>query len=795
MKKLIPLLLIVIFFAGCKKNQKKKSFPEEHEILNIVYPLKLNVDTTLIFLQDYVINPERIDSITFSNGITQYKDLSSAYMLKIVCNNAKLPIYSLMNLWIKNNAYTILLEKSDKITYNFTFDAQSKNYAKVSLAGDFNNWNPSNTTLKFNNGLWQTKLTLSPGVYQYLIVADDTWMLDFNNKDSASNNMGGFNSILKIEENITEPIPYMYSDTCDNSAIGVCYENKIDDLYVFWENFLLEDISLDKTNHKIIIKIPEQATLKEYSCIRIFASNSSGKANDLMIPLKNGKPILNPAELTRMHKQAQVYYFLLVDRFNDGDEENNETVRDAEVSAMANFMGGDLIGITQKMKEGYFDSLSITTLWLSPLVQNPLKAYHEYPEPHHKFTGYHGYWPVNSTSIDYRFGSEVCLKELVETAHTKNINVILDFVANHVHEDNPIIKKNPQWATKLELEDGLNIRKWDEHRLTTWFDKFLPSLDFSQNKVVDTIAAIAVYWVKKYGIDGFRHDATKHIPLEFWRNLTLRLKKDILIPQQKNLIQIGETFGSRELIGSYVGSGLLDGQFDFNLYFDARAAFCFDNEPFSKATNSLNQSFKCYGYNSLMGNITGNHDLPRFTSLASGDLKPDENAKEVAWKRKIQITDTIGYYKMAQFFAFNICIPGIPVIYYGDEIGMAGADDPDNRRYMKFDNLNHHELQLKQTFQKLISIKRNSLALNYGSFKNLLVDDKQMVFMRNYFDEYVLVFFNKDMVSKTITLDLPLPLKNIELRSTFNAPFEITDNKIKVNLSPCSFEIIKTNIF
>ena len=88
------------------------------------------------------------------------------------------------------------------------------------------------------------------------------------------------------------------------------------------------------------------------------------------------------------------------------------------------------------------------------------------------------------------------------------------------YENNPIIKKHPQWATDLILEDGTeNIRIWDEQRLTTWFDRFLPTIDYSISEAVEMMTDSALFMLSEYKLDGFRHDATKHIPTIFWRTL------------------------------------------------------------------------------------------------------------------------------------------------------------------------------------------------------------------------------------------------------------------------------------
>ncbi|MDV7396578.1 alpha-amylase family glycosyl hydrolase, partial [Arthrospira platensis SPKY1] len=121
----------------------------------------------------------------------------------------------------------------------------------------------------------------------------------------------------------------------------------------------------------------------------------------------------------------------------------------------------------------------------------------------------------------------------------------------------------------------------------------------------------------------FRHDATKHIPLSFWRMLTQKVKQ-VSQKTRRSYYQVGETYGSPELIGSYVGSGLLDGQFDFNVFDAMLSSVIRDETGFDILAERIKQSINYYGSFNLMANITGNQDKPRFMSLASGDISFQE---------------------------------------------------------------------------------------------------------------------------------------------------------------------------
>ena len=171
-------------------------------------------------------------------------------------------------------------------------------------------------------------------------------------------------------------------------------------------------------------------------------------------PLEFGAIVKNTGQLSRMDKPNSVLYFALVDRFANGNPKNDSPLVDDEVHPKANYWGGDIKGITEKIKEGYFSGIGVNTIWLSPITQNPMYDEREFPPPHRMYSGYHGYWPISASKIDHRFGNEAELKELVSNAHKNNLNVILDYVSNHVHEDNPIIKENPHWSTPLVLPNG-----------------------------------------------------------------------------------------------------------------------------------------------------------------------------------------------------------------------------------------------------------------------------------------------------------------------------------------------------
>lgn len=788
MSKYMILMLWFPLFYSCKQ---EADLPEHAAIYDLATPIRLNNDTTWVYLTDYFLYPEKIDKITVPENIGLIRG-ENKKEIGLVPGEKLKPMENIRFRYEGYN-YDIPVLRSVKKAVKYVFDPKGKHYKQVQLAGDMNAWNPENTNLVYKDGLWQTTLYMAPGQYQYLLVLDGKKVLDPANKKRIDNNMGGYNSLWTLEEE-TEKAPVIFTSYVEGDTVYLCNRNAVGEWMVYLQNQRLGRRYLIPEKDGIGILIPETARKFKRTELRIWALNEYGVSNDILIPLEYGKVILKASLLDRFDKRAATLYFLMIDRFKDSLTENNHPINSKEVLPIADYMGGDIAGVTQKLKEGYFDSLGINTIWLSPITQNPEGAYGFWKNPQTKFSGYHGYWPVSSSKVDYRYGTPEELKELVEEAHKRNINVILDYVANHVHEEHPLYKQHKDWATDLYLPDGtLNTERWDDHRLTTWFDTFLPTLNLEKKEVYEPMTDSALYWIKEYGLDGFRHDATKHIPEIFWRTLTYKLKKDVLLPEDITIYQVGETYGSRELIASYIGSGLMDGQFDFNVYDDAVAVFARPDVSFQRLNNSLEESFHYYGTHSLMSYISGNQDRARFISYAAGDLRFDEDSKAAGWTRKIgerKPSDDTAYDKLIQLIAFNATIPGIPVVYYGDEIGMTGGNDPDNRRMMRFDGLSEEERMVKEKTAELTRFRRSSMPLMYGDFIPLRVEKDVYAYLRSYFGEDVVVVFNKGQESVTLQLKLPERDRKGPFHSLFGGRFSYDNSHLIVDVPANGVEIV-----
>jgi glycosidase len=270
--------------------------------------------------------------------------------------------------------------------------------------------------------------------------------------------------------------------------------------------------------------------------------------------------------------------------------------------------------------------------------------------------------------------------------------------------------------------------------------------------------------------------------------LTLKMKREL---KGKLPYQVGETYGSSKLIASYLTTGMLDGQFDFNVYDIANTTFAGSGGgDLTRVQDVFRSSLNIFGTHNLMGYISGNHDKPRFMAQASGDLIPGEDTKAAGWMREIGITDSTAYDKLLLFHAFNLTIPGVPVIFYGDEIGMTGANDPDCRKMMRFDGWNNRETKLWNNLAKLTHLRSQNPVLVYGDFINIETKPESWVYARKYFNKDAIVLINNSAKSSTFDVRLPKVLKAENLKATFNNKFDMKSNNIKITLAAFNVEVL-----
>ena len=496
--KQILFILTILFLSviiSCKKPPYEKLKINDQDIFGLASPIKLNFDTTVVYLSDYFNDCSKTTEIIPPHGLKIISNFANDTLV-FLSDESLLPV-TLLDIKTENNNYSIPILKSRKLKHIFTVDDLDNKYSSVAIAGDMNAWNPVNNNFTYSDGKWTTNLYLEPDKYAYRLFFDGNEILDPNNSDSISNGMGGWNSVLNIRSSNSGLIPELNTDKTKDNFVTLSLSDVDSKVICLFQNYKINSI---QNKNKITIKIPDEAKSVKRTYIRAWAYNNAYYSSEVIIPLDFGKVITESSQLTRQDKETNIMYFMMVDRFYNAKKTNDRPLNDREVIRKADFHGGDIAGITEKIDKGYFNDLGVNCLWLSPIVKNPEGKYGLFNKGGYKtkFSSYHGYWPVSFTEIDDRFGTSADLKTLVEAAHKNNNNVVLDIVAHHVHEKSPfyINNKDKKWTTDLYLPDGtLNTEKWDEHRLTTWFDVFLPTLNLAIPEVADIVADSTVYWL------------------------------------------------------------------------------------------------------------------------------------------------------------------------------------------------------------------------------------------------------------------------------------------------------------
>ena len=461
-----------------------------------------------------------------------------------------------------------------------------------------------------------------------------------------------------------------------------------------------------------------------------------------------------------------VIYFIMPDRFTDGDPANNDPPESRGLydrSKPRYYHGGDFQGIINRLP--YLKDLGVTAIWINPIYDNAnhlndRETYPETPEgPKKPITDYHGYGPVDFYAVEEHYGSLSKLRELVEAAHRQGIKVIQDQVANHTGPYHPWVKDSPTptWFNGTEASHtSNNWQKWttmnpratyqtQRLNLEGWFIDILPDLNQGDEEVSRYIIQNTLWWLGTAGFDAIRQDTLPHVPRRFWREWMTAIKREY--PDVKVL---GELFdGDPALLAYYQGGraghdGIdtrLDTLYDFALFFPLRRAFA-EGKSVRDVSQVLAHDF-LYPNPDVLVTFIGVHDMIRFMS------------------EKGATTDGL---KLAQTFIMTT--RGTPLLYYGDEIAMAGSGDPDNRRdfpggfsgdarnaFTK-EGRSAAEQDVYEHVRRLGRLRAELEPLRRGRSLDLLDAEQQMVYARVTDRSSVIVVFNNDTKPAAVEFDV-----------------------------------------
>ncbi|MEU3985735.1 pullulanase-type alpha-1,6-glucosidase [Streptomyces sp. NPDC026672] len=430
------------------------------------------------------------------------------------------------------------------------------------------------------------------------------------------------------------------------------------------------------------------------------------------------------AEPARHDSTREQFYFVLPDRFANGDRANDRggltgsrTSTGYDPTDKGFYQGGDLKGLTRRLD--YIKGLGTTAIWLAPIFKNrPVQG-----TGVNASAGYHGYWITDFTRVDPHFGTDADLSTLISTAHAKGMKVFFDVITNHtadvVDQDGashdylskgafPYLTEDGRPFDDAEYADGTRTfpavdadsfprtpRATSADKVPAWLND--PSMyhnrgdstyagesttygDFSglddlwteRPEVVDGMEKIYERWVRDFGVDGFRIDTVKHVDMEFWTQWATALDRYAAAHGRKDFFMFGEVYSADTSVTSpYVTRGRLDATLDFPFQ-DAARAYASQGGSARRLADVFGDDWK---YTTDKANayeqvtFLGNHDMGRIGYFLKQD---DPGASDAELLRKDRLANELMFLSR-----------GNPVVYYGDEQGFTGSGgDKDARQTM-----------------------------------------------------------------------------------------------------------------
>lgn len=513
---------------------------------------------------------------------------------------------------------------------------------------------------------------------------------------------------------------------------------------------------------------------------------------------------VSPPSATPRHNGSddwrdEIIYFLMTDRFSNGDSSNNQPFYN---KANINYYhGGDLRGIINQI--GYLRSLGVTAVWITPVVENVWR------DPHYtEYTGYHGYWAYDFTKLDPHLGpNNDYYQQFIDIMHDNGILVIQDIVVNHM---GPLAYYEEGWTPpyknsgytrkfvdnynsghtellkapfdKLEAFHNFGlINNYDDAIQCTKGDLYdLPDLNTEAEEVREALTDAYKNWAS-LGVDGFRIDTAKHVEMDFWEYFCPKIRAAV---GDKNFLQFGEAWlGSHSELANYVGSSRFDSVLNYDLYFVMRTVFGNSKDAYhSNATKELTEelkrrdSYSTASAGDLLVNFIDNHDNNRFLTDANGSL-------DRLWLALTYLMTT----------------KGIPCIYYNTENNIQGDTNTGRKDMPDFAVTNKRTFTLIRILAK---IRKENVALRRGEIEVLKDSDSPGIFAFVRFNgdqsENVFVLLNTSgqAINETINVSR-YASEGAVLRNILYAEFGLVDSvtvangAITMNVPAYSMKILK----
>ncbi|MFE6507228.1 pullulanase-type alpha-1,6-glucosidase [Nocardioides sp. NPDC057767] len=523
------------------------------------------------------------------------------------------------------------------------------------------------------------------------------------------------------------------------------------------------------------------------------------------------------AEPARHDATKEQFYFVLPDRFANGDTANDKGgLTGSRMSTGFDptdkgfYQGGDLQGLTEHLD--YIKGLGTTAIWMAPIFKNkPVQG-----EGANASAGYHGYWITDFTQVDPHFGTNDDLAKLVDAAHAKGMKVFFDVITNHTADTVDYAEKKygyrpkgafpyldaegrpfddadpssddakvdedsfpytpdstaktgemvPAWLNDTTLYHNRGDSTWEGESTTYGDFSGLDDLWTERPEVVEGMAKIYQRWVRDFDIDGFRIDTVKHVDLDFWTEWATALDAYAAEQGREDFFMFGEVYSAdTDVTSPYVTRGRLDATLDFPFQ-DAARAYSSLGAPADRLAGVFADDYKyATGKANAYEQVTflGNHDMGRIGTFLAAD-HPDASDAEL-----------VGRARLANELMF--LSRGNPVVYYGDEQGFTGAGGDKDARQTLFasevaDYLDDDQLGTDRTHASdaydtshpiysaiaaLAKLRKDHPALTDGTQKELHAADSVYAFSRTGEDREYVVAFNNATEPKTVSLHVESP--------------------------------------
>lgn len=624
----------------------------------------------------------------------------------------------------------------------------------VQVVGSWDGWSQPGTTMATAQDGWRAARfdSLAPGPAEYVIVDDGDTVLDPNVGTTAFHD-GQEVTWVQIPDC---SVPAVQIDAV---TVGTGGAASID------ASFLASEFGTPLDPSRTALTTVHGATP---TSIKPGGDPSTGKIHVDLAGLPPGKTTLSMTACDTAGRLSQptlatvwiepqpwdwrdaVVYEVMVDRYRARDGSAL-----APPASMGGRAGGQVAGVTHAVESGELQALGVNTLWLTPLYANPDG---EWPGlDGNEYTSYHGYWPSQSRALESAMTSEADLDALVTAAHARGMRVLYDVVPHHVHTQHPYWQQHAHdgWFQQVDGQCvcGVGTCSWAADETSCWFSNYLPSFDWTDDDVASTVTSDVLWWLDRWDGDGVRIDAVPMMPRAAVRRIAWAARAVYDNPSRRTFM-LGENYTGQNDWASlkyFLGPTGLDSEFHFPLMWALRGALAQNAETMLDVDATIRTGEETWsGSGAVMTLILDNADTSRFVTVAAGQDDGD------TWNPAPQPADPSVYTRAQMALAMLYTLPGAPVLYYGDEVGLAGKSDPDSRRVMPDEStLGALQTQTRDFVRTLAKVHACSDALRRGTYRTLHADAEHLVYARETQDGQVAVIDVQR--ATTAALSAPLP--------------------------------------